>query len=448
MHTLLFFAHGMQVEVPKDTVLCFNPISLSPERMSVMSSVHFDIGGIIFEIKKAVLQKIPDTFFSNKYFYESQKPTYNSTRIVIEDSGGLEFFPLIFDYIRRKYDYECDQHNREDAPIPYTRHLSPAQLQDFKRVFQFCLPGMFYNESTTMTEDTNKMQLWGLDAVQENNLAAVLDKKELLVESDEDRHALLRSYVENSSLYDFRFFLLNQVNRLSAGKRIMERFLLGVFSEYEATPERLCMLSTVFDPYQFGGRFFLIGVHNVQYTVFSELIERWLRISQRRRGQAKRPVHKRFEDFKHIVECLVEDLGMPINIQGGFHFADEYHPAHYLLDWAAWLGSWMAFAIFLEYFPELKNSPRFLVAGAHSMFHLGNRGPQFNDDLPFILNELLPYMSPDELLTAKFQFEDTKKAIENMELGALPYHQRLNIPRELVQTISDMLDEAIRERRR
>ena len=108
----------------------------------------------------------------------------------------------------------------------------------------------------------------------------------------------------------------------------------------------------------------------------------------------------------------------------------------------------MAFAIFLEYFPELKNSPRFLVAGAHSMFHLGNRDPHFNDDLPFILNELLPYMSPDELLTAKFQFEDTKRAIENMELGAVPYHQRLNIPRELVQTISDMLDEAIRERRR
>ena len=63
MHTLLFFAHGMQVEVPKCTVLCFNHISLSPERMSVMSGVHFEIGGIISETKKAVLKKVSGTFF-------------------------------------------------------------------------------------------------------------------------------------------------------------------------------------------------------------------------------------------------------------------------------------------------------------------------------------------------------------------------------------------------
>ena len=190
---------------------------------------------------------------------------------MIEDSDGLEFFPLILDYIRRKYDHERDQHNRDEAPTPavilYTRHLSPAQLQDFQRVFEFCLPGMFYNENTIVTEDTNEMQLWGLDAVQENNMAAVLATKELLVESDEDRHALLKGYIANRSLYDFRFFLLNQVNRLSAGKKILERFLLGPFSECEATPERLCMLTTVFDPSQFGGRFFLIGHHkgNTQF---------------------------------------------------------------------------------------------------------------------------------------------------------------------------------------
>ena len=207
------------------------------------------------------------------------------------------------------------------------------------------------------------------------------------------------------------------------------------------------MLSTVFDPSQFGGRFFLIGEHNVQYTVFSELIERWLRVSQRRGGQENRPVHKRFEDFKRIVRCLVKDLGMPINIQGGLHYLDEHHHAHYLLDWAAWLGSWMVVAVFLEYFPELKNGPRFLVAGTHSMFRLGNQGPQFNADLPFILDKLLPYMSQDELQTAKLQFEDTKEAIENIRRGPVPYYQRPNIPRDLVQTISDMLDEAMIEKK-
>ena len=199
---------------------------------------------------------------------------------MIENSDGLEFFPLIFDYIRRKYDHERDQHNQDDknapAVIPYTRHLSPAQLQDFHP----------YNENTIMMEDTNEMQLWGLDAVQENNMAAVLAKKELLVDSDDYRQTLLKGYIENSSLYDFRFFLLNQVNRLSTRKKILERFLLSEFSECEATPERLCMLTTVFDSSQFGGRFFLIGHQNGQYTVFSELIERWLRISQRKGASA------------------------------------------------------------------------------------------------------------------------------------------------------------------
>ena len=204
----------------------------------------------------------------------------------------------------------------------------------------------------------------------------------------------------------------------------------------------LCMLTTVFDPSQFGGRFFLIGQHNVRYTVFSELIERWLRISQRRGGE-DRPVHKRFEDFKRIVGCLVKDFGMPINIQGGSHYLDEHHPAYYLLDWAALLGSWMAFAVFLEYFPELKNNQRFLVAGTHSMFRLGNQGPQFNADLPFILDKLLPYMSSYELQTVKLQFEDTQQAIENIRRGPIPYYQRPNILRDLEQTISNMLDEAI-----
>ena len=82
------------------------------------------------------------------------------------------------------------------------------------------------------------------------------------------------------------------------------------------------------------------------------------------------------------------------------------------------------------------------------MFRLGNQGPQFNADLPFILDKLLPYMSQDELQTAKLQFEDTKEAIENIRRGlVVPYYQRPNIPRELVQTISDMLDDAMIEKK-
>ena len=81
----------MQVEVPKCTVLCFNHISLSPERMSVMSGVHFEIGGIISETKKAVLKKVSGTFFSGQHSYESRKTTCSSSLIVIENSDGLGF---------------------------------------------------------------------------------------------------------------------------------------------------------------------------------------------------------------------------------------------------------------------------------------------------------------------------------------------------------------------
>ena len=209
--------------------------------------------------------------------------------------------------------------------------------------------------------------------------------------------------------------------------RVLERepppaLLLSEFSACEATPERLCMLTTLFDPSQFGGRFFFIGPRNGQCTIFSELIESWLRISQRG-GQENRLVHKRIEEFQRTVRRLVKDLGMPINFQGGFHCLSEYHHNNYLLDWAAWLGSWMAFAAFLEYFPELRRTVHSDSTRScrWNPFHVQfwEPRPQFNADLPFVLDKLLPYIS---------------------HYGSAHRH---NIPRELLQTISDMLDEAI-----
>ena len=111
--------------------------------------------------------------------------------------SDFQVFPLIFDYIQRKYDHERDQHNQdnENAPavIPYTSHLCPAQLQDFhwQLVFDFCLTGMFHNENTIMMEDTNKMPLLGLDAVQENNMAAVLAKRSCLLTQTTNNRRLL-----------------------------------------------------------------------------------------------------------------------------------------------------------------------------------------------------------------------------------------------------------------
>ena len=47
----------------------------------------------------------------------------------IEKNGGLEFPPLIFDYLRRKYDIEHkkDDKKHTDTVMPYTRHLSSTQ---------------------------------------------------------------------------------------------------------------------------------------------------------------------------------------------------------------------------------------------------------------------------------------------------------------------------------
>ena len=50
---------------------------------------------------------------------------------------------------------------------------------------------MFHNENTIMMEDTNKMPLLGLDAVQENNMAAVLAKRSCLLTQTTNNRRLL-----------------------------------------------------------------------------------------------------------------------------------------------------------------------------------------------------------------------------------------------------------------
>ena len=97
---------------------------------------------------------------------------------------------------------------------------------------------------------------------------------------------------------------------------------------------------------------------------------------------------------------------MPINIKGGFYCLRGYYPHDHLLLWAKCQGSWTAFAVFLEYFPELKKGPEFLVAGFDcSMFHLGD--PLDDADLPFLFNKLIPWMSLEEFQRAKLQLKNT-----------------------------------------
>ena len=79
------------------------------------------------------------------------------------------------------------------------------------------------------------------------------------------------------------------------------------------------MLATLFDPNEFGGCF--LSVHsNAHYTIFVDLVEILLRSSQK--DKENRTVDDSLQDFKLIVKCLVEDLGMPIRL-GHAHPASQ-----------------------------------------------------------------------------------------------------------------------------
>ena len=50
----------MQVEVPQGTVLCFNPLSLSPDELSVLPDIQVCVdSSITFQTKQAVLDNVP-----------------------------------------------------------------------------------------------------------------------------------------------------------------------------------------------------------------------------------------------------------------------------------------------------------------------------------------------------------------------------------------------------
>ena len=120
---LLLFAHGMQVEVPLGTVLCFNPLSLSPHELSTMPDVQVCIGSvlnrIIFQTKQAVLDIFPQSFIGARHSFErhtgrrsiSGTEEASIKQISIENSDWLEFSPIIFDYMRRQYDHHHSNPN-------------------------------------------------------------------------------------------------------------------------------------------------------------------------------------------------------------------------------------------------------------------------------------------------------------------------------------------------
>ena len=106
---LLLFAHGMQVEVPLGTVLCFNPLSLSPHELSTMPDVQICLGDvfnrIILQTKQAVLDIFPQSFIGARHAFETHTGRRSSIdgmeeasiikQISIENRDGLKFFPML-----------------------------------------------------------------------------------------------------------------------------------------------------------------------------------------------------------------------------------------------------------------------------------------------------------------------------------------------------------------
>ena len=172
------------------------------------------------------------------------------------------------------------------------------------------------------------------------------------------------------------------------------------------------MLMTVFDPNQFGGRFFYTtaGFPNV----FTDLgqINRPVR-TRNSRSERRRPVEERFNDLTRIVQCLVLQLRMPIYPREQYPAFQSGYDVKHLLDYYREIGSWMAFAVLLQYFRKLDNSQGYhhnIVTGAGdlSMFR---PGVHVNADLPFILSKLRPYISQQELQEAKNQFSQMTERI-------------------------------------
>ena len=466
---LLFFAHGMQVEVPSGTVLCFNPLSLSPEELSTMPDVQVCIGHvlnpiIIFQTKQAVLDIFSNSFLCARHSFETHTDqSINEASIInqisIENSDGLlEFFPIIFDYMRRQYDH-YHHHNNPNANnnnnaviMPYTRYLSLAQLHQFQLACDFLIPGMFYDKVMMMPhpnyDDHNDEHtehhrddygepnyddpnyFVSLDPVQENNTSRLLARKEF---NNGDLYSNLMKpltdSIKSNDFNSFRFILLNQFNRLSFQYNGPERHVLRQLCLLPVTPERLNMIITLFDPNQFGGRFF--DQHRATtFTLFFNLS-----VIERHIPRNGIPVKERFDSFERIVRCLVEDFKMPIHIEK--YFPNGLFKGLHLMDEVRRSDSWIAFTVYLEYFPERKEEGSAYILASNGHLSMFSYGDHLNADLPFILDKLLPYVSRADLLEARTQLEYTRRGIAMSNHGSTYYDPAV------LQTLSNMLDQAI-----
>ena len=140
-----------------------------------------------------------------------------------------------------------------------------------------------------------------------------------------------------------------------------EHDMLKELCVLQVTPQRLNMITTLFDPNQFGGKFFYrSGGTSTLFIDLSEIervIPPWIR--------NKIPVQERFDTLQQIAQCLIEDLWMLVEPDDPYYNSHKGYLSKHLMDDAREHGFWIAFAVFLEYFPELKNGPAYMFCLGH-----------------------------------------------------------------------------------
>ena len=104
-----------------------------------------------FRLSRLSLTMFPHSLLGAQHSFESGtgQRTEPIKKMMIENSDGLEFFPLLIDYLRRKYGLDHKAHDKQHATpvMPYTRHLSLAQMHFFQQLCDHWIPGMFHNNA-------------------------------------------------------------------------------------------------------------------------------------------------------------------------------------------------------------------------------------------------------------------------------------------------------------
>ena len=392
MTNVTIFINGMYLKVQQGTVLIFNPMSSSQEHLAQMRDVQFHVGGITFQTKAEVAAALPYTFFKGQIHFPSVTPDQYTLE---EVTGGLEFYPLIFDYLRRKFD------DRSALLLRSTQDLSFAQFQRFQDVCNYLLPGLLSEEQEQHAVDTNQR-------------AELLASKELMHSNDGAQFLqAVETAIDADDADAFRDLLLHKVNRLALGTLLssipVEQHLLLRICEVQLTPARVRMLTTLFHPKEFGGRFFFDA--QGQSTVFTELI----RISTL--SSSTTSVHQRFMDFQEMVHHLVINLGMPIHITDKLFQINRRDKPSALLDLAKQYRAWIAFVAYAPYFSELEPTtttstttngvhPYNLISG-HFLDFAFHPQDLLHADWPVCVQQLLPYISDDKLKMAEGQLMQT-----------------------------------------